>query len=81
MGKKRDLRLTVHGVRRKEPDTRRMARAVLRLAVELDTDQAAQLTDALDNEEALRQLQLSRARSAQRQDSDGPKDRTRRRAS
>lgn len=70
MAKKRELRLKVTGVRRKQPDARRMARAIVRLAVEMDTEQAQLLADALEHEEALRRKSVSRARSAQRQETE-----------
>lgn len=70
MAKKRELRLKVTGVRRKQPDARRMARAIVRLAVEMDTEQAQLLADALEHEEALRRKSVSRARSVQRQETE-----------
>lgn len=68
MGKKRELRLRVHGDRREEVDTRRLARAIVRLAVEMDAEQAQTLADALEHEEALRRKTLTRQRRANRQD-------------
>ena len=67
MAKKRELRLRVHGDRRQEPDVRRLARAIVRLAVEMDTEHAQQLADTLEHEEALRRKALTRERHAQRQ--------------
>lgn len=64
---KRQLRLRVHGDRRTEPDVRRLARAIVRLAVELDADQAQVLADTLEHEEALRRKALTRQRAAERQ--------------
>lgn len=64
--KKRELRLKVYGQRRKEPDVRRMARAIVRLAVGMDNDQAQLLADTLEHEEALRRKARIRDRSAQR---------------
>ena len=66
MAKKRELRLHVHGDRRQDPDVRRLARAIVRLAVELDAEQAQALADTLDHEEALRRKTLTRERHAQR---------------
>jgi len=68
MAKKREMKLKVHGERRKTPDARRMARAIVRLAVEMDTEQAQALADTLDHEEALRRRALMRARATQRQE-------------
>lgn len=68
--KKRELRIKVIGVRRKEPDVRRMARAIVRLAVEMDTEQAQALADTLEHEEALRRSAIHRGRAAQRADND-----------
>jgi hypothetical protein len=64
--KKRELKLRVHGDRRSEPDTRRMARAIIRLAIELDADSAQALADTLEHEEALRRRALTRRRAEQR---------------
>ena len=66
MAKKRELRLRVHGDRRKEPDVRRLARAIVRLAVEMDTEHAQELADTLEHEEALQRKALTRERQAQR---------------
>lgn len=68
MGKKQELHLRVRGDRRDEMDTRRLARAIVRLAVELGTEQAQSLADALEHEEALRHKVLARQRRANRQD-------------
>lgn len=68
MAKKRGLKLKVRGERRKTPDARRMARAIVRLAVEMDAEQAQALADTLDHEEALRRTSLTRARTEQRQE-------------
>jgi hypothetical protein len=62
MGKKRELYLRVHGDRRDEIDTRRLARAIVRLAVELDADHAQELADTLEFEEALRRKAVTRRR-------------------
>lgn len=70
---KRELRIKVTGVRRKEPDARRMARAIVRLTVEMDTEQAQALADALEHEEALQRRSITRARSALRAESDAEK--------
>lgn len=64
--KKRQLRLKVHGDRRKDPDTRRLARAIIRIAIEQGTPEAQALADNLDHEEALRRLALTRQRAAER---------------
>lgn len=66
MAKKQEPRLRVRGDHRHEPDVRRLARAIVRLAVELDADQAQALADALEHEEALRRKALTRERHAQR---------------
>ena len=79
MTKKRQLKLKVQGVRRTTPDARRMARAIVRLAVEMDAEQAQTLADTLDHEEALRRKALTRARSQQRESSDQPDGSTDRR--
>jgi len=63
MAKKKEIRLKVHGERRKTPDARRMARAIVRLAVEMDAEQAQTLADTLEQEDALRRKTLTRARS------------------
>lgn len=71
--RRRELQIKVHGVRRKEPDVRRLARAVLRLAVELDAEQAQQIEETLDHEDALRRRAVSsvrRERRTQRSDPD-----------
>lgn len=65
MAKKRELRLRVHGDRRTEPDVRRLARAIVRLAVELDAEHAQALADTLEHEEALRRKALTRQRHAE----------------
>lgn len=67
MAKKKEIRLKVHGERRKTPDARRMARAIVRLAVEMDAEQAQTLADTLEHEEALRRKTMTRARSKERQ--------------
>jgi RNase P/RNase MRP subunit p30 len=66
MGKRREIRIKVQGVRRPEPDTRKLARAIVRLAVEQGTAEAQDLADALEAQEADRQASLKNARSAQR---------------
>lgn len=66
MANKRELRLRIHGDRRREPDVRRLARAIVRLAVELDAEQAQALADTLEHEEALRRKTITRERRAQR---------------
>lgn len=66
MGKRREIRIKVQGVRRPEPDTRKLARAIVRLAVEQGTAEAQDLADALEAQEADRQASLKHARSAQR---------------
>ena len=76
MAKKRELRLRVHGDRRAEPDVRRLARAIVRLAVELDAEQAQALADTLEHEEALRRKAITRQRRAER---DAQPDRDQRR--
>jgi len=81
MAKKREIRLKVQGVRRKEPDTRKMARAIVRLAVTEGAAEAQDLADALEHEEKLHRTAITRARKAERAASEGPKDQTRRRAS
>lgn len=68
--KKRELKLQVHGDRRQEPDTRRLARAIIRLAVELDADSAQALADTLEHQEALRRRALTRRRAELRATSD-----------
>lgn len=68
MSKKRELRLRVHGDRRAEVDTRRLARAIVRLAVELDADHAQALADTLEHEEAQRRKALTRQRRADHED-------------
>lgn len=70
MGKKRELRLRVHGDRRETVDTRRLARAIVRLAVEMDAEQAQSLADALEHEDALRRKALTRQRQASRRQED-----------
>lgn len=67
MAKKKEIRLKVHGERRKTPDARRMARAIVRLAVEMDAEQAQALADTLEHEEVLRRKTMTRARSEERQ--------------
>lgn len=74
MGKKRQLRLRVHGDRRDEVDTRRLARAIVRLAVEMDAEQAQLLADTLEHEDAMRRRNLTAARRAKRQASDDDKE-------
>ena len=64
----RNLKLHVHGQRRDKPDVRRIARAIVRLAVELDTEQAQLLADTLEHEEALQRRALLRARRDSRGD-------------
>jgi hypothetical protein len=66
MAKRREIRIKVQGVRRPEPDTRKLARAIVRLAVEQGTAQAQDLADALEVQEADRQASLKHARAAQR---------------
>jgi hypothetical protein len=68
--KKRQIRIKVEGVRRKQPDTRRLARAIIRFAVEEDLTSAQEFADALEHEEALRRKRLTRGRKAQRQQDD-----------
>ena len=70
MAKKRDIRIKVTGQPRKDIDTRRMARAIIRLAIESDTEAAQALADALETKEAERQAGLRRARAEQRANSD-----------
>lgn len=70
MGKKRELRLRVHGDRRDTVDTRRLARAIVRLAVGLDAEQAQALADTLEHEDAVRRKALTRQRRANHQDTD-----------
>lgn len=66
--KKRQIRIKVEGVRRKQPDTRRLARAIIRYAVEQDLASAQDFADVLDDEEALRRKALTRARHEQHRD-------------
>ncbi len=74
MAKKRELRIRVQGHRRKQIDTRRMARAILRLAVELDTEHAQMLADALEAQEDDQRTEIKRARSEQRREADESAD-------
>jgi hypothetical protein len=69
MGKRKEIRIKVHGVRQPEPDTRKLARAIVRLAVEQGTAEAQDLADALEAQEADRQATLKHARAAQRRSS------------
>lgn len=69
--KKRQLRLKVHGDRRKDPDTRRLARAIVRIAIEQGTVEAQALADSLEHQEALRRAALTRQRAAEREARDG----------
>lgn len=62
MAKKRELKLHVYGQRRTKPDARRIARAIVRLAVEMDAEQAQVLADTLEHEEALQRTALTRQR-------------------
>jgi hypothetical protein len=62
------LKLHVYGQRREKPDVRRVARAILRLAVELDAESAGALAETLEHEEALQRKALLRARRAERED-------------
>lgn len=70
MAKKRELRLHVHGDRRTQPDVRRLARAVVRLAVELDAEHAQELADTLEHEEAIRRKTLTRQGRAEQSEPD-----------
>jgi hypothetical protein len=70
MAKKREIRIKVQGVRRPEPDTRKLARAIVRLAVEQGTAHAQELADALEAQETERHASLKHARAAQRRASD-----------
>jgi hypothetical protein len=67
MGKKREIKIKVRGERRKEIDTRKMARAIIRLAVEMDVDRAQELADALEDQETRRHTDLRRARAERRE--------------
>lgn len=60
--RKRELKLHVYGQRRDKPDVRRIARAILRLAVELDAETAQHLADTLEHEEALQRRAIVRSR-------------------
>ena len=71
MAKKKELRLEVTGDRRSTPDSRRMARAILRHAVELDVEQAQQLADVLEHEEALQRKAGEFNRSSRRRHGSG----------
>ncbi len=66
MANNQQPKIRAHGDRRSEPDVRRLARAIVRLAVQVDTEQAQQLADALEHEEVTRRKTVSRNRSAQR---------------
>ena len=70
MAKKRQLRIRVEGQRRQQVDTRRLARAIVRLAVEMDTEQAQALADELEAQEAERATTIRRTRAAQRSETD-----------
>lgn len=72
MAKKKQIRVKVHGQRRTDVDTRRMAKAIVRLAVGLDTAEAQELADALDQLEAERRMTLKRARAEEREADDLP---------
>lgn len=72
---KRELRIQVKGVRRKQPDVRRLARAIVRLAIEMEgerneaqLDHVQALADQLEQDEAGRRTAIKRARSEQHQD-------------
>lgn len=65
MAKKQEPRLRARGDLRQDPDARR-ARAIVRLALGLDVEQAQALADTLEHEEALRRKALTRERHAQR---------------
>ena len=64
--KKRQIRIKVEGVRRKDVDTRRLARAIIRFAVEQDLAAAQDFADVLEDTEALRRKRLTRGRQAER---------------
>lgn len=70
MGKRKQIRVHVRGQRRSEVDTRRLARAIVRLAVELDADEAQGLADVLEVREAERTRTLRRARAEQHEETD-----------
>lgn len=68
MAKNQQPRIRAHGDRRSEPDVRRLARAIVRLAVQLDTEQAQHLADSLEHEDAVRRKALTRQRRADNED-------------
>jgi len=68
--RQRQLKLHVYGQRREKPDVRRVARAILRLAVELDAEGAQVLAETLEHEEALQRQALLRTRRATKRDDD-----------
>jgi hypothetical protein len=72
MGKRRELNIKVQGQRRQQVDTRRMARAIVRLAVDLDTEHAQQLADQLETEDRTQRSAVRRARAEQREATDKP---------
>lgn len=78
MGKKRQHRIRVHGDRRDHVDTRRLARAIVRLAVEMDAEQAEMLEDALEREEALRRraVRQRRAERAEHVEGEAPQEKS-----
>jgi hypothetical protein len=57
-GKQRKMKLHVEGVRRAKPDARRVAKAIMRLAVELDAGAAEGMAEVLEHEEALQRRAL-----------------------
>lgn len=63
---KRQLRIKVRGVRRRTPDSRRIARAIVRLAIEEGTDRAQDLADRLEHDETLHRQAVTRQRHADR---------------
>lgn len=68
--KKRQIRIKVEGVKRKQVDTRRLARAIVRFAVEQDLAAAQDFADVLADQEAVRRTTLTRGRQAERQQRD-----------
>ncbi|MBN8785395.1 MAG: hypothetical protein J0G98_20215 [Terrimonas ferruginea] len=70
MGKRREIRIKVQGVRRPEPDTRKLANAIVRLAVQQGTAEAQDLADELKVRDSERSVALKRARSEERRRSE-----------